>query len=310
MDIAAYINLIFCILVVFIGSIEIQGCGSKESSTRGAARTNSTDTTAVAETAVQAYKQTAPAEVKDGGKFKICRAASTDGKYKLAVQRTLKTGETEWKVKLVGEKCGDKTGSNKEIADDLAKDLQGEDVPCKTVWAKFQVTADNPSRLKALCTESSWLGEAAPTTEERKLREMKSSIASDAALASGAGGASHSSSSSSSSSRTSVRKKWSRMVPGTPGDTAQSCDASAGAYHLVVKRLKRGGQNNYEVSMMGNKCGTDTIPETPLNGENTAKLQEDNISCTKVWEALGVTTATSTEDTLSDMCAKLKGGQL
>ncbi|KAF4719990.1 hypothetical protein FOZ62_022475, partial [Perkinsus olseni] len=99
-------------------------------------------------------------------------------------------------------------------------------------------------------------------------------------------------------------------VPGTPGDTAQSCDASAGAYHLIVKRLKRGGQNNYEVSMMGNKCGTDTIPETPLNGENTAKLQEDNISCTKVWEALGVTTATSTEDTLSDMCAKLKGGQL
>ncbi|KAF4710655.1 hypothetical protein FOZ62_028843, partial [Perkinsus olseni] len=218
MDIAAYINLIFCILVVFIGSIEIQGCGSKESSTRGAARTNSTDTTAVAETAVQAYKQTAPAEVKDGGKFKICRAASTDGKYKLAVQRTLKTGETEWKVKLVGEKCGDKTGSNKEIADDLAKDLQGEDVPCKTVWAKFQVTADNPSRLKALCTESSWLGEAAPTTEElegcgskEEAQGDESSTASDAALASGAGGASHSSSSSSSSSRTSVRKKWSRM---------------------------------------------------------------------------------------------------
>ncbi|EER12961.1 hypothetical protein Pmar_PMAR012846, partial [Perkinsus marinus ATCC 50983] len=51
----------------------------------------------------------APEEVKDGGKFKICRASSTDHTYKLSVQRTLKSGETQWKVKLVGDKCGDKT---------------------------------------------------------------------------------------------------------------------------------------------------------------------------------------------------------
>ncbi|EER12962.1 hypothetical protein Pmar_PMAR012847 [Perkinsus marinus ATCC 50983] len=58
------------------------------------------------------------------------------------------------------------SGAKKEIVDDLAKDLQGEDVDCKAVWEKFGVTAENPSRLKTLCTDPAWLGEASPAAEE------------------------------------------------------------------------------------------------------------------------------------------------
>ncbi|KAF4668875.1 hypothetical protein FOL47_002832 [Perkinsus chesapeaki] len=316
MDLHPFLNLLLAILAVFIGTVEIQGCSSKSgSSTRGGANGNSTESAAEEGVdAKQAYKQAAPDEVKDGGKFKICRAASTDGMYKLSVQRTLKTGDSQWKIKLVGEKCGDKTGLEKEIADDTAKALQGEDVPCKTVWSKFEVTADNPSRLKTLCTDAAWLGAASDDLEgcgsKEEIQSEQSGASNPDASPSASSSAASQSSSSSSSSRTSVRKKWSRMIPGTPGDTIQSCDASAGTYHLILKRLKRGGQNNYEVSMIGNKCGTETVAETPLNDENTAKLQEDGISCAQVWEALAITTAGSNEATLSAMCTKLKEGQL
>ncbi|EER11692.1 hypothetical protein Pmar_PMAR002295 [Perkinsus marinus ATCC 50983] len=292
MDLFSLLHLLLATSIVFIGTIEIQGCGSNKSSTRGGAEASSTETSTETESAAKASKQTAPDEVKDGGKFKICRASSTDHTYKLSVQRTLKSGETQWKVKLVGDKCGDKTGAKKEIVDDLAKDLQGEDVDCKAVWEKFGVTAENPSRLKTLCTDPAWL--ALKVVGRKRKYKVKNQMRAP-------------------------KPEWPVQVhhparpgrvPGTPGDTVQSCDASAGLFHLIVKRVKRGGQSNYEVSMVGSKCGPDVVPETPLSGENTAKLQEDNISCAKVWKALGVATATSTEETLSDMCAKLKAGQL